>query len=224
MPEFIANEPALMIGGALVIADLHIGIEYELLSRGFNIPDQSWAMLGRIRKIFRENKCREIIINGDLRNRVWQTARPAQDGISGFVRGLEKLGKVTVVRGNHDGRIEEYVKNVIPATGFEYKGYWIMHGHAKAPAAAKNKTIIAAHIHPKVEFKDSLGGRISERVWIKSDHAIVMPHFNHLLGGTNVAQEELFAPMRGYIDPKKAELYLMSGLHLGKISQFKGKK
>jgi putative SbcD/Mre11-related phosphoesterase len=225
MLKFIVDEPALMIGKTLVIADLHIGLEYELLSRGFNIPDQSDMMLGRIRRIFKENKCKELIVIGDLKHRIMKIAWPEQEEISEFVGKLEKLGPVKVVKGNHDANIENYVRNVVPATGFEHKGYWIFHGHAKPPKEAAKMKQIAAHMHPKIEFKDSLGGRVSESVWVRSGNLVIMPNFNHLLSGTNVAGDEVFKPMRDYIDPKKAELYLLDGLYLGTIAEIqRGRK
>jgi hypothetical protein len=221
MLKFIVDEPALMIGKTLVIADLHIGLEYELLSKGFNIPDQSDVMFERIRKIFTENGCNALIVIGDIKHKITGISWPEREDICNFMHKLDGLGKVIVVKGNHDGGIENYVKNVVPAAGFEYGGYWIFHGHAKPPEKALKMKKIAAHIHPKVEFRDSLGGRVSERVWIKSDGLIVMPQFNYLLSGTNVAGDEIFRPMGGYVNQKKAELYLLDGLYLGTIAEIK---
>jgi hypothetical protein len=223
MLKFIVNEPALMIGKTLVIADLHIGLEYELLAAGFNVPDQAQTMLKKIKRLLRENKCKELIIIGDVKHTIARLSWPEQEEISEFFRPLEKITKVHIVKGNHDGNIERYVSNVHPTEGFEYKGYWIMHGHARPPKEAAGKTIILGHMHPVVEFRDSLGGRLSERVWIRTNKSIVVPAFNDLLGGIDV-RKGLLGPMKKHIDPKRAELYLLDGLHLGKISQLKGRK
>jgi len=223
MLKFIVNEPALMIDRTLVIADLHIGLEYELLHSGFNVPNQGEVMLKRIKRLLKENGCRGLIIIGDVKHTIARLSWPEQEEISEFFRPLEKITNVHIVKGNHDGNIENYVHNVHPTEGFEYKGYWIMHGHARPPEKAKDKTIILGHMHPIVEFRDSLGGRLSERVWIRTDTAIVMPAFNDLLGGIDV-RRGLLGPMKRHIDPKKAELYLLDGLHLGKISQLKVRK
>jgi len=223
MLKFIVDEPALVIGKALVIADLHLGLEYELLASGFNVPDQADRMLKKIKRLLRENACNELIIIGDVKHTIARLSWPEQEELSGFLRPLEKIAKVHIVKGNHDGNIERYASNVHPTTGFEYRQYWIMHGHAKPPEKAKNKTIILGHMHPIVEFRDSLGGRLSERVWIRTDKLIVMPAFNDLLGGIDV-RRGLLGPMKKQIDPKKADLYLLDGLHLGKISQLKVRK
>jgi len=223
MLKFLVNEPALMIGKTLVIADLHIGLEYELLAAGFNVPDQAQTMLKKIKRLLRENKCKELIIIGDVKHTIARLSWPEQEEISEFFRPLEKITKVHIVKGNHDGNIERYVSNVHPTEGFEYKGYWIMHGHARPPKEVAGKTIILGHMHPVVEFRDSLGGRLSERVWIRTDKSIVVPAFNDLLGGIDV-RKGLLGPMKKYIDPKRAELYLLDGLYLGKISQLRGRK
>lgn len=220
MLKFIVDEPALVIGKALVIADLHLGLEYELLASGFNVPDQAERMLKKIKRLLKENACNELIIIGDVKHTIANLSWPEQEELSGFLRPLEKIAKVHIVKGNHDGNIERYAHNVHPTTGFEYRQYWIMHGHAKPPEKAKGKTIILGHMHPIVEFHDSLGGRLSERVWIRTDKMIVMPVFNDLLGGIDV-RRGLLGPMKKLIDPKKAELYLLDGLNLGKISQLK---
>jgi len=223
MLKFIVNEPALMIDRTLVIADLHIGLEYELLHSGFNVPSQGEVMLKKIKRLLKENKCRELIIIGDVKHTIANLSWPEQEEISEFFRPLEKVTRVHVVKGNHDGNIERYVSNVHPTYGFDYNGYWIMHGHARPPKEAAGKTIILGHMHPIVEFRDSLGGRLSERVWIRTDKAVVMPAFNDLLGGIDV-RKGLLGPMKKHIDPKRAELYLLDGLYLGKISQLKGRK
>jgi len=221
MLKFLTNEPALVIGKALVIADLHIGLEYELLKSGFNVPDQSHTMLKKIKRLLKENDCSELIIIGDLKHTIAGLSWPEQEELSEFLRELEKIAIVYVVKGNHDGNIENYAKRVYPPSGFDYKEYWIMHGHAKPPDG--KKMTIMGHMHPVVEFRDSLGGRITERVWIRTDKIIVMPAFNDLLGGQDV-RSGLLGPMKRELDPKKADLYLLDGLYLGRISQLKARK
>jgi hypothetical protein len=223
MLNFIVNEPALVIGKALVIADLHIGLEYELLKGGFNLPDQSDRMLARIKRLLKEHGCSELIIIGDIKHTITGLSWPEQEELSDFLGELEKIATVYAVKGNHDGHIENYVKKTYPGSGFDYRGYWIMHGHAKPPIAAKGKTIIMGHFHPIVEFRDSLGGRLSERVWIITENIVVMPAFNDLLGGSDVREGGL-GPMKKLIDPKKAGLYLLDGLYLGRISELKKRK
>jgi len=220
MLKFLVNEPALMIDRALVIADLHLGLEYELLANGINIPDQAERMVKRIRRLVKENRAKELIIIGDLKHTIAGVSWPEQEEISEFMGKLEKLCPVTVVKGNHDGNIEQYVKKVYPPEGFDYHGYWILHGHANPPKRALKKTIIMGHLHPSVEFKDSLGGRLSERVWIRTPNVIVMPAFNELLGGVDV-RVGILGPMKKHIDPKKAELYLLDGLHIGRMSELR---
>ncbi len=219
MLKFIVDEPALVIGKTLVIADLHLGFEYELLAKGINIPSQSESMLKKIKRLLRENKCKELIIIGDLKHTIANLAWPEQEEIADFMGKLEKLVRVQVVKGNHDGNIENYLKQVHPPQGFDYKGYWIMHGHAKPPASALKKTIIMGHIHPVVRFKDRLGGSITEQVWVIAKNVIVMPAFNELPGGVDA--RELDGAMAKLLHMERAELYLLDGLNLGKISQLK---
>ena len=76
MLKFITGEPALMVGKALVVADLHIGIEHEFRQAGLKVPSQLEGIVKRIDALIEKNKADRLIILGDVKHKVpgvsWQ--------------------------------------------------------------------------------------------------------------------------------------------------------
>jgi metallophosphoesterase superfamily enzyme len=92
------------------------------------------------------------------------------------------------------------------------------------------------HDHPSVEFRDTLGNRLREPAWFRTrlvtersrerygdadPEVVLMPPFNELLSGTplNTADFSGLGPMlaRGLVDLASAEVYLIDGVHLGRL-------
>ena len=67
-PKFITNEPAVLFGKTLVIADLHIGVEYELYKSGIRIPKQTDKLLARIKNLLKTTKANRLVLLGDLKH------------------------------------------------------------------------------------------------------------------------------------------------------------
>ncbi|MBR5999066.1 MAG: phosphoesterase, partial [Candidatus Methanomethylophilaceae archaeon] len=60
--------PALRVGNALVIADLHIGLEAQLVSKGFHITSRTEDMFDAI--IGCAGDSSKLIVLGDVKNSV----------------------------------------------------------------------------------------------------------------------------------------------------------
>ena len=73
-PEFVTREPALLINSngnrALIVSDLHIGIEYEYYLRGMRIPSQTKSMVNRLDTLIESTKADRLVIIGDIKHRV----------------------------------------------------------------------------------------------------------------------------------------------------------
>jgi len=248
--KFIKNYPAFFIEEikALVIADLHIGISYELYKSGINIPSQVKVMKKTIEKLIKKTKAKRLIILGDIKHDVPGISIQEMREIPVFLKALSKKIKVEICLGNHD----TYLKEILPEDirlhgpkGFKIKNFGFNHGHAwpsKELMACDH--LIISHTHPMIQFTDKFGYRIVESVWIKSKidqekvkerykikktgklKVIIMPAFNYLLGGTPVnvktTSEDLLGPLlkNEFIDIDNAELYLLDGTYLGKLKDF----
>ena len=230
--------PALRLDKALVIGDLHIGVEAHLGAKGVHITSRTSDMLDTILGI--EERINHIIILGDLKDSVPGSTRQEYREIPRFCdKLLENFGRVSIVRGNHDTAIEEFIPpevKVFPATGVVYGEAGLVHGHTwPSDDVMAQKVLITCHEHPTVLFRDGVGAHLSEPCWLRGrfkapgekcrysklpESFIVVPAFNRLLGGSPV--NEMETPMLGpvlnsdLVDLDDAGIYLLDGVYLGR--------
>lgn len=249
----IYGVPALMINvkreRVLVVADLHLGIEGELVTRGVSLPSQIPKAKERLIELIKQHKPDRLLFLGDVKHNVpiatWQEWRELPD----FFANLAKLVRVEVIPGNHDGDIEGMVSPGVIIHDFkgavlgEHKRIGLIHGHAwPNQSVLKVELLVAAHNHPAVEFRDELGARTVEQVWLRcklepkkfpkklrsaiednGPELLVMPAFSELVGGAAVNKsipEELLGPMfkAGAVKLDEAEVYMLDGTFLGTIA------
>ena len=252
----IYDSPALLIKLAgertLVVADLHLGLEGELMSKGISLPSQIPKVKARLIELIKKQAPDRLIFLGDVKHNVpiasWQEWRE----LPGFFEDLAKLTCVEVIRGNHDGGLEGMVPKGVKIHGArgivfgKRKRVGLMHGHTwPSLELLDTELLIAAHNHPAVEFRDELGGRTIEPVWLrgrldatkfpeklregikgKLPELLVMPAFSELVGGAAVNRgipKELIGPMfkAGAIKLDEAEVYLLDGTFLGEVRSLK---
>jgi len=244
--KFIKNCPALFIPEikAFVIADLHIGISYELYKSGIKIPSQVKEMKKTIEKLIKQTKAKRLVILGDVKHDVPGISVQEMREVPEFLKSLSRKIKLNVCLGNHD----TYLKRILPediklhgTKGFKIKNFGFNHGHAwPSKELMSCDYLIISHTHPTIQFTDKFGYRIVEPVWIKSRidqekvrerykvnpgklEVIIMPAFNLLLGGTPVnvktTSDELLGPLlkNDFVDMETAEIYLLDGTFLGKL-------
>jgi putative SbcD/Mre11-related phosphoesterase len=160
---------------AIIVADLHIGLEYELSKMGINIPYQTEGMLQNLMRIIKEYNPDRLIILGDVKHGVPITSFLEKRELPNFFEALLKeVPKIDITRGNHDGNIQELIpKEVIIHTSSGFllgsdKKIALFHGHAwLKPKMLEADIIIAGHNHPTVLLNTPLGVRISQRIWLK---------------------------------------------------------
>ncbi len=160
--EFVVNEPALIHKGALIIGDTHFGIEEKLKKGGIHYQNASEHTLKHVISLIKKTRAKRLIILGDVKEKIEYV-----DPITR--RAFEKLQKiipVTVVRGNHDGGVETVCNDVKPSEGMLFDTLGLVHGNAwPANELMEAEYIVAAHAHPQVSFRDTLGKRHHEAAW-----------------------------------------------------------
>ncbi len=244
MLKFITNEPALVYNKTLVVADLHIGIEYELYKSGVRVPTQIEKMKEKIDSLIKQTKAKKIVFLGDIKHQVpgvsFQELREVPEFFNYFSSKIE----THIVMGNHDSEIGALVDNVKihDTPGFKLEDAYIAHGHANIKKEFLTcKYLILSHTHPLIEIRDKLGYRFVERVWVETlfdtkklqkkykqkikepPKIILMPAFNPLSGGValnslNKSIENFLGPLTKLVDKKQTEIFLLDGTCLGKLS------
>jgi len=237
------TEPALLVGKTLVIADLHIGLEYEIYKSGITIPSQVERLEKRIDKIIKQTKAKHLVILGDVKHQVptisWQEYREIPKFLDHFDI------KISIIKGNHDGNIERLAPkeiDIYDAQGFKINNFLLTHGQAWPFMGDLDADyLIMAHVHPAVEFWTE-NFRSIEPCWLKCEidneklfkkykiktkfkQGIVMPAFNHLIGGMafNSKNFEPLGPLlkNEILKWKKSELYLLDGTFLGNLENLR---
>lgn len=214
MPDLtpLLDTPALVARNeetALIIADVHLGIEYDLYYSGINIPSQIVKRIDRILAFIEEVRPDRIILLGDIKHNVPRTSLQEAGEVPAFLNELANYALVDILPGNHDGGIEHLIpKNpdirIHDARGAVIDGIAYFHGHTwPDPALLKHKQWVISHNHPTIKLTDIVGHTITRQAWIKArldrepveknykqeeftwsdPELIIVPSFNELCGG-----------------------------------------
>jgi len=207
--KILFPHPALLITNkkkkSIVISDLHIGFEDIILNNKANIKSSITKMLNQILILIDKYKSDELIILGDIKYSYKTISSSEYYLIPQFLSKISDKINVKIVKGNHDGNIE----NILPSnisferTGFTIDKTYLCHGHTKFPNNLEyvNK-IIMGHLHPRYKQKNNLLN--GKQVWlifktnsrlINSDkininEIIILPSFNTEL--SNITKPQLY--------------------------------
>ncbi len=202
-PSPVFGKPAMTLGRALLISDLHLGIEYLLEKKGIRIPSQWEVMAEEVIYLGMETGADVLIINGDLKHGIPAGKREFRDTRS-FIRKISShFSEIYLVKGNHDGGLQDeigHLVRMIPGSGFVYEGAGIFHGHAWPSEDVMSADILVmGHMHPAYEFTDSIGNSQKEPCWLRGNydgrHLIVMPAMSRFYGGAAVNRNEFLGPV-----------------------------
>jgi putative SbcD/Mre11-related phosphoesterase len=206
----LIDEPALTVDGSLVVADIHIGIEYELSLSGIHIPTQVHRRTDRILRYLEDTKADRVILLGDIKHNVPWTSKLEREDIPHFLRSIAECATIDIVPGNHDSgltylipRREDLQIELHRSKGFALQNIGFMHGHTwPALELLSCDYVVMGHNHPSIRLADPLGHLSSQPVWIRTrfveavfrerysdlewfadPRVIIMPAFNELAGG-----------------------------------------
>ncbi|MFH0818242.1 MAG: metallophosphoesterase, partial [Candidatus Micrarchaeota archaeon] len=204
MLKFIPDRAALLAGKALVLGDLHIGLEHDLFKKGVRAGSQMGGMLASVLGMIEEYSSEVLVFLGDVKHNVPDTPLEESKDISRFFAEISSRTRVVITPGNHDGGLGRLIQNkkveIASPGGFVFDGVSFFHGHAwPSLEAMSQNTIIMAHQHPCVEFIDKLGGRSLCKAWCMGEFSeatrekyeglkpnakvVITPAFNPLTSG-----------------------------------------
>jgi len=242
----ISNKPALFIPQfeALVLSDLHIGIENELREYGVYADSKISQMESMILEICSEYKPKEIILLGDIKHSIPSTPFYEKKHLYEFLKRLQSYAKIHIIPGNHDGSIKTMVPDDIiihGSDGYQKDICGFFHGHRwPNEKIMQSKYVFCGHTHPTVRLTDRLGYNSYESCWIKTPInvesvekryqtfnedmiMVILPVFNPLCGGIAVNVESIVGPINHLVEEEKAEIYLLDGTSIGTLKQLRKK-
>jgi putative SbcD/Mre11-related phosphoesterase len=240
--HILDDKPAIVIdekrkGTTLLVADLHMGYLYGQNKKGILIPKPKLPEI-ELLELAKEIKPKRLVILGDFKDEIFGMKNPLVSRIMDFYNEIRQITRLIIVKGNHDGKIEEMFRSriqLIPATGFclttkDDKKIGLWHGHSNPALDVINADItITAHLHPAYSFRDKLRVISTEKVWIKARwlHTtddkerlhIIMPAFNRYVRGRSVDKDSFntLLTLKEGIDFKNAEVFTLQGVLLGTI-------
>jgi len=242
----VFDAPLLLAEGeerVLVAADLHLGLEHELLLGGVSLPSQTEKILARLLAFLAEIKPDRLLLLGDVKHNVPRTSWQEKREIPEFLRRLCARLPVEIVPGNHDSNLADMAPQgarLRPSSGFVLDGVGYFHGHTwPDEKVVRAKSLVAGHLHPAIRLPDPVGRSPSRPVWARTrlmsvaveEHygfaaegeIIIAPAFNMLCGGLplNEPVEDLRGPLLAMADIEQARLYLLDGTDLGLLAEIK---
>lgn len=230
MVRFLAGKEAAVHADAVLISDLHLGMESSLFERGVRASDVSEKLAKKTIDVLAETGKKKLIIVGDVKEKVvgipWE--------VKEYFEEVKGHAEIIVVKGNHDGGIERVPGiEVVRAEGFVYKKLGLFHGHAwPAEEIMECSRVLMGHNHPQAKLAGEW-----KPVWVEAkpekkniekkypDYSkrirlVLMPSFNPLLG-TNIVKSEGLGPVlrNKLFKLNTAIVYTLGGTKIGKLGE-----
>ncbi|MHA1154557.1 MAG: metallophosphoesterase [Candidatus Heimdallarchaeota archaeon] len=244
----IPDTPAIMFNEkefnkTLIVSDLHIGYVYGKNKKGIILPESKRPEEDII-QLLDETQPDTLIFLGDFKDEIFGTSHPIAGRIWKFLKQLLEKTAVIIIKGNHDGKIEEVIPEeikLIQADGLRLtqketnKSIGLWHGHASPALDVWTADItISAHAHPAYTFRDEIGSKITQKVWVKAKWLntkegepdrmhIIVPPFNRYIDGYSVDSEyfKTIVLMRDAIDFDNAEIFTLDGVLIGTLKNLR---
>ena len=221
---------------ALILSDLHYGVEAEMLRGGVWVPNRSTGRTEKVLKLIKQTKSKRLILLGDVKHQVPHNSKQQRTDLEQFFMAVNRVAKVEIVPGNHDGGLEDIIPSDVKfhkSDGFVIEEIGLVHGHAWPSQEVMNsKILVMGHEHPALSFRDRLDKLHSEPCWLRApmleherydkvpEQLILMPAFGELAGRT-MNREPLkgLGPVlrNGLADLAKARVETLEGLDFGEL-------
>jgi putative SbcD/Mre11-related phosphoesterase len=229
---FANGEPAAIVRAGskryLVVGDLHIGRELKLAGKGIRIYGTSDLMADRIITLMKRNKTKRLVLLGDVKDSIIRPDSVEMRIIQSFFRKLSSY-EITLVQGNHDAGLGD-IPNVAVTKEFIAGNIGMIHGNSlPSDELMRCDYIIAGHDHPAVTVGHDYDAHL-EKTWVvmsisarnasktyempnRKAKLVIMPAFNDLITGSDVAGDRIINPLvrRGIFKKSGARLFSLTG-------------
>lgn len=205
----------------IVIAELHLGPrtwirDYELIKKNIH------KTIHNIQHLLKREEPRELLILGDVKEKIGLPPLFIRTAIKkGFKRLLKHVEQIRVIKGNHDGRIEE----VLDLEGISFakkevreikeNKIILFHGHKFFPIQHYD-TAVTAHIHPAVNVSSSSLSVPLVKAWAsvqltvseKNIEWLILPAYSNAITGValNKLPKEEIRRLMPFKDKEKLKL------------------
>lgn len=233
--RFIYDAPAILHKGALIVGDTHLGMEEKLRRQGIFDSQFSMRIYERLRALIERHKAGKLILLGDVKEDITML----DERTNGILSRLSMLCEIIIVKGNHDGGIEQCgCAKIIGPGGFVHEGLGLLHGHSwPDDELMECKHLVMGHQHPMISMLGAFGKKHRESVWIvapcdekalekryekfnRDIRLIMMPAFNPLVGSAvNIDEKTRLGPLlnNNLFKLNRALVFRLDGTCLGQL-------
>lgn len=209
---------------ALVVSDLHLGLEGVLHMQGVGVPRfQRGIMVPRLEALLRHYNPARLVVNGDFKHNFSRNLDMEWREAKQVLQMLRERTAVTLVKGNHDN----YLDTMAQAAGVpiqprvELERFSLAHGHEKWDT--QGRIAVVGHEHPSLVLRDEVGARVQIPCFLVSDEVLALPAFSPLSAGTDVTSSvtgrgEHFTPIFEGVDTDKLRVF---GVGEGELLDFR---
>lgn len=220
--RIIGPWPVLLIEeeSAIVATDLHLGIEDQYEREGIHIPKTFLNdIINSIIYPARYVGAKKVILLGDVKHEFGRPEEAEWYASKKLIKEIQKsIGKVEIVRGNHDNYIISILKELsvpLHQPSMKVGEFLLTHGHQDITGELGRKIIIG-HEHPSVSIKDDLGIRHRYKAFISTRigrrEIFIMPSASLITIGTDmnlVNPLDLLSPLIRGFDLSEAIPYVI---------------
>lgn len=184
----------------LVVADLHLGYAWAHRQAGQLLPISAREdTTGRLSELQRDYQPREIVLLGDIVHRAVPVPELERE-LGGLIEALSPGSLLTLVRGNHDWKIEELLARTAPQ--LQPKGearigpHLLVHGDGDIAAAPSPPGyIVMGHEHPFLTLDDEVASAVRCPCFLVADTVLVLPAFSRWAAGGPISQGQFMSPI-----------------------------
>ncbi len=195
---------------AVVIADLHLGLESLMADSGVYMPKvQLEEAKADITALLEDTGADRIIVLGDVKHEFSETSYGEREEVQDLLDMLAgEVDEVLLVKGNHDNyliyAVEEY-DNVELSEYFIRSGAVFVHGHEVVENLETREAdyVVMGHEHPALTLKDEIGVAEKLPAFLYGEmrdgrNILVLPAFSALAEGSQINridEDELLSPV-----------------------------
>jgi putative SbcD/Mre11-related phosphoesterase len=218
--KFVNSYPAVHFPeiDLVAIADLHLGLEGSMTSRGNYVPEfQLEQVKKEIKEISSESEASKILVNGDLKNQ-YSTSYSEKKEIKELIGELkENFDDVILIKGNHDTFVEDLAEDegLRVLEEFREDGFLFVHGHEEIEG--DYETLVIGHEHPALALEDEVGvtEKVDALLHLEEDdrEIFVLPAYSPISNGSEVNRmksSELLSPVLKEENIGEFEAYAIS--------------
>ncbi len=227
--KIVDKKPILFLQefNALVIADLHLGLEAIMQDDGSYVPHNLTNQIIETFRFYLENlKPNKLILNGDIKHSFQEPTKIENRDVKKFFKEISPLvPEIHVIKGNHDiflsWALKDFENVISHATDFTIGKYYITHGDKELEIELTEdiKYIIVGHLHPVFESRINGLQKVRNPSFLlgplksMTQKILVVPAFTEYSSGSpinpHLKNHHIIPLLRDHADLQDFELFVL---------------